>query len=347
LLKTLRRLYLLLVAVSLLALLAPWANPSWLWPLAILGLAAPYFLGLHVLFLLYWISRRERYAWYGLGVLLMSFTILKGVVGLGSRSVSTTEHLRLVSFNAHMFQAKEAGEGLIDPEVFRKNLKDWNPDILAIQEFVQTPKLRQQFLKVIESAGLTYRNPEQKDGSSILVFSRYPVQQINYRSQNKVSGYLVVDVKTPKGPVRVVNVHLNSNYITGLTQQLADNGDLRERETWSGFRQVLARYRQGAIRRSEQAAQVQELIQKSEIPIILCGDFNDTSKSYTYQVIKGGLQDAFLKAGKGLGATYAGKIPGLRIDYVLCSPSLRVQSCARAPLSFSDHYPLIAELQVP
>lgn len=58
-------------------------------------------------------------------------------------------------------------------------------------------------------------------------------------------------------------------------------------------------------------------IKDDELPFVLCGDFNDTPISYTYHIIRStGLHDAFIEKGKGIGETYCGNLPFLRIDYV-------------------------------
>jgi endonuclease/exonuclease/phosphatase family metal-dependent hydrolase len=81
--------------------------------------------------------------------------------------------------------------------------------------------------------------------------------------------------------------------------------------------------------------------------VVVCGDFNDTPNSYTYHQISKGLNDAFREAGSGIGTTYVGKIPFLRIDYILYSKE------RFDPLYFkvirknlSDHYPVVSTLKI-
>ncbi|MEM6380008.1 MAG: endonuclease/exonuclease/phosphatase family protein, partial [Bacteroidota bacterium] len=138
-----------------------------------------------------------------------------------------------------------------------------------------------------------------------------------------------------------------SNSVTGLTNHLADEGNLNERETWQGIRTVLGRYKRAAVSRSQQAEQIATYLAKFKDPVIICGDFNDTGQSYTYTILKENRKDAFIQAGQGWGATYAGKIPGLRIDYILYPPNFQALKCKRGPAAFSDHHPVIVELELP
>lgn len=83
-------------------------------------------------------------------------------------------------------------------------------------------------------------------------------------------------------------------------------------------------------------------------PLILAGDFNTTQWEPAYQRLTRNLQDSYLKAGLGWGATWQGlalgdhKFPVLRIDYILASPDItplkvNVDCASRG----SDHCSLI------
>ena len=78
----------------------------------------------------------------------------------------------------------------------------------------------------------------------------------------------------------------------------------------------------------------------SPYPIILCGDFNDTPTSFTYKQLSKDLNDSFTNSGRGLGSTYNGKIPALKIDYILYSPNLNQVDFETNEVKLSDHYPI-------
>lgn len=60
--------------------------------------------------------------------------------------------------------------------------------------------------------------------------------------------------------------------------------------------------------------------------------------SYTYSVFYNELEDAFRNSSKGIGRTYAGKLPAGRIDYIFHSESLGVKKFAIQEDNPSDHY---------
>jgi endonuclease/exonuclease/phosphatase family metal-dependent hydrolase len=85
-------------------------------------------------------------------------------------------------------------------------------------------------------------------------------------------------------------------------------------------------------------------ILKSPYPVIVCGDFNDSPVSYTYQKISANLKDAFLESGTGLGSTYSGRFPSYRIDYILHNPQLSCYQYANPKMGLSDHQPVICKM---
>jgi endonuclease/exonuclease/phosphatase (EEP) superfamily protein YafD len=100
-------------------------------------------------------------------------------------------------------------------------------------------------------------------------------------------------------------------------------------------------------KRAVQAQIIDSFLYKSVYPYIVCGDFYDMPGSYVYQEVKGGLKDAFVSKGLGLGRTYRKIFPTLRIDYILYNPDLLICKGYISPdVSLSDHNPVIATFSV-
>ena len=89
-------------------------------------------------------------------------------------------------------------------------------------------------------------------------------------------------------------------------------------------------------------------ISQSPHPVILAGDFNDTPQSFMYNKIKNsGFCDAFQQAGHGLGTTYAGYVPLLRIDYNFAQKNyFRVLKHEVIDARMSDHYPQVSTFSI-
>jgi endonuclease/exonuclease/phosphatase family metal-dependent hydrolase len=90
-------------------------------------------------------------------------------------------------------------------------------------------------------------------------------------------------------------------------------------------------------------------INQSPYPVILCGDLNNTPLSYTYHHLRGSrFSDSFHhQQSIGMGNTYNGKMPPIRIDYVMHDKSFKTLSYKRIKVDFSDHYPVKVSLSLP
>ena len=95
-----------------------------------------------------------------------------------------------------------------------------------------------------------------------------------------------------------------------------------------------------------------------DIPIILCGDFNDVAKSQIHHALtlpEGRFVDTWEARGEGEGRTvhrFTGRPSRGRIDWILVSPTIEVESAeiithhrdGRYP---SDHFPYTVDLRMP
>jgi endonuclease/exonuclease/phosphatase family metal-dependent hydrolase len=89
-----------------------------------------------------------------------------------------------------------------------------------------------------------------------------------------------------------------------------------------------------------------EMMNLSPHPYLLCADLNDVPNSYTYFTVRGTKQDAFLKKGFGIGRTFSGLAPTLRIDYIFPDNNFRILQFNRITKRLSDHYMLVADLEL-
>ena len=80
-----------------------------------------------------------------------------------------------------------------------------------------------------------------------------------------------------------------------------------------------------------------EHVETSPYPVIVCGDFNDTPLSYTYNQFNKSLIDAFRNCSSGIGPTYIGRVPAGRIDYIFHSKSLNSMDFKIQEGEYSDH----------
>ena len=115
----------------------------------------------------------------------------------------------------------------------------------------------------------------------------------------------------------------------------------------NGSKQIIKKLKHAFTVRSRQVEVVRQHIQDCKYPMIVCGDLNDTPCSYAYNKIRNGLNDSFIKTGKGMGRTYHGKFPSFRIDYIFSSKNFFTRLHQTGEKGLSDHIPVSAYLEMP
>ena len=180
------------------------------------------------------------------------------------------------------------------------------------------------------------------------IFSRFPIVRhgsiaFGRLTQNHAMWADVVRPAARSGrgradTIRVFNVHFQS-------MNMADADLATATESRAGLRQkapnLLRRFRKGALARGAQVDTVLARVVRSPYPVLLAGDTNDLPYSYTYDQLASHLQNAWASVGLGIGATYNGRLPGLRIDQQFASPQWEVRGCrVHQELKWSDHFPV-------
>ena len=102
--------------------------------------------------------------------------------------------------------------------------------------------------------------------------------------------------------------------------------------------------RKGYQKREKEADAIYESIKDEKYPVIVMGDLNDISGSYTLNKIKkAGLSNAWWEGGFGYGTTFHNKWLRLRLDHILYpKDKLKLESVKVIDSNLSDHNALIA-----
>lgn len=327
-----------LAAGAVLAWGATYVNPDALWPAAFGGIAIPALFMVNFLFCLWWLSIRSWYALLPAGVLVMlggsMMRILQWNIPEQADAGETT--LRVVTCNVHGLRHVGTNE-TVPLEEPAQLLQQLQPDLLCIQEFPRSPQLLERFSQMLYARTPIRHRYADLNGNFVL-FSAFPILQAEtHYFPNRTNGYQQADIQLGARRIRVFNVHLQSNSMTRIAERVATQGNLQDKQTWLDIGGIMERYRYAARLRARQAKTMAQLIAQSDCPVLLLGDCNDTPLSYTWQTLTAQLSDTFMKKGRGLGVTYAGHIPGLRIDYIMATPGFRVLEHCTIKQPFSDH----------
>lgn len=285
------------------------------------------------------------------GAIFLGYTHFNNFVGYSLFSASSKKgSLKVMTYNidnfSHFLRKNDFDARYL---ALQKFILKENPDIICLQEsFITHAEYSKTFKKFPCLANYPYLSHPIEKGIVLLSKHQLSGQGVIPLSDgglaNNANGANFADFEWQGKKIRLIIAHLQSNSVTERTADLLSNPNLRDKENQEQAKSIIRSVRQASYIRAEQAAKLNTYIAASPYPVIVAGDFNDTPLSYTYHQIADGLQDAFAEKGFGLATTYAGDIPALRIDYILANDNFKILNFKTPSVSFSDHYPIMAEL---
>lgn len=337
-----------LAILTLMAYASPHLSPARWGLISVLAPFYPVFALGHLLFVLWWLLRRRWYALVSVACLLAGWQHLTAYLNAtrAQPAADTEMPVQVMSYNCRSFHDMHQGNAVIPPAEMAAFLASYQPDVLCLQEFPTGSKHTAAYIaEISRQTGMAHHY--LLSGGCLMLFSRYPIRDRGgHYFDNRSNGYLFADVQVATQSLRIFNLHLQTNAVTHLTEEVAKEGNFREKGTWLNVQGILGRYQRAATMRVQQATEIAEKARNSPVPVVLCGDFNDVPLSRTYHILEGDLQDGFRAGARGLATTFAGSVPALRIDYIFTHPTLRVLDYRVSRAGGSDHYPVLSRLGV-
>ena len=306
---------------------------------------------INIILLIIAISRRSKSAWLPFLTLLPSLIYADMFIKLGNSEIPeiTKDQITLdiASYNVGMFSSskEKLSKESCQEEIFNL-INTENPSIVCIQEFYTKDSSKIHTL-LPKYPYKYYHLFKLRNGALFgnITASKYPIREGGKISFNKSTNLSIyTDITINAKVIRIFNNHLESYNLsfTNVVKNLSE--DYNQDEILAGIVGVHDRVIETFVRRSKQVNTIMDNIKQSELPTIICGDFNDTPMSYTYHKLSTGKKDSFKEAGDGFSATYRMLHPLLRIDYILFPSEYRAISHETIEVTFSDHYPIIAKI---
>jgi endonuclease/exonuclease/phosphatase family metal-dependent hydrolase len=346
----LRKLNLWVVFFTLLAYAAPFVSPAKVSLFLFFGLAFPWLLLANVIFILIWAASRIRFWWFSTVTLLLGWTHLTAVFGVNfwenTEGGATTEKtMRVLTYNVADFCTPYHKDKFGAKQSLNTFFTQQNADVLCIQEGGELSERPTAQILTFFPFLKTYPYVSRQKGNEVLVFSRFPIIGDGKLTEDKAgNGCNFADIQVGNKKIRVFTLHLTSNRVSGIADDLAESGTVSDDDSWLSVGRMLMRVRRTGIVRTREAEFIAQNIQQSPFPVIVCGDFNEIPVSYAYRTLSKGLADAFQESAFGFSSTYSGNIPALKIDNILMSPTIKSRDCRIHNVRYSDHYPMTADL---
>ena len=310
---------------------------------AMLVYALPLLIIGNVVFLIYWLAlRRFHWACIPLITILCCIPYIGTLFQFGSldEKADAKPGLKIASYNVAMFGRETSGFMAQD---ILSEMKKQKVDIACFQEYN-------------DHAGDKRNSDSYKEyfpysavgKSDMVIYSRYPiVNSKNIPFERSNNSAMWAEIKVNDNVYRVYNAHLQTTGINGALHRAAKQESKGiEVQNNALMNYLYGNYTVGMITRSGQANQVAMDMKESEVPIIVCGDFNDVPYSYVYNTMLGDMIDGFKECGSGYMNTFRGGKKKVRIDYIFHSKEMEGFSYYKKELSYSDHYPIFMRVGI-
>lgn len=264
-------------------------------------------------------------------------------------------HFKLMSYNLHNFYNVYDEESCFDAACkIIDFIKSENPDFVCLQEFKKYNKtIDEDIIHFANQTGFDYfeydvsPSNKKKANGGRLILSKYPIKIVeSFKSLNKRNLGFIVLIETEK-PFYLASVHLASFQLKNEELSIFDNVESENIDKKIAGKSILKKLHTGFNERSKEVEFLTDKLPKDSLPIIVCGDFNDTPLSYTYQkMIEHQFHDFFVDKGNGIGTTYTETLPMLRIDYIWHKNGIIPKHFKTVKLKISDHYPIFSEFNL-
>ena len=329
----------MIAIASLLAIVSFLLPITQLSSLSLFGLIWPVLGILHLLFVLFWGSSRNRFAFLSVVCLLVSILVFDRPFSFSFQQKEGIEEgeFSIMSYNVrNLNKNQEIPIAHTDSAIF-KFLHREKPDVLCVQEshYAMKRKGSLDLIYPYKYVDFIYGN---YDGHVInSIYSKFPIvnyEVINFPKSDNAA--ICADLMIQQDTIRVYNVHLQSFRV------IPDMTTLQDEKSGRLIRRML----RGLEKQEEQVKVLQEHMAVSNLPVLLAGDLNNIQFSKVYRQLGAGLQDSFLKSGSGWGKTIQFFGLPLRIDYIFADNHFEVLSHKNFDIELSDHYPIMARVKL-
>ena len=348
------------VGALLLSYLASYINPENFWIISFFGLAYPAILAINILFVIYWLIRLPKLALISGIAILAGWSVIQNYIGFRESTAimvpkSSESFLRVMTYNVHNFKQFGDKNDKSTKELILDIIRNEEPDIICFQEFFSRKRgeynFRKLILQILETEHY-YFKPSTDNGYEAIgmaIFSKFPIVNkgnIQFAKKMTWNEAVYADIRKGDKTFRVYNVHFQSisfqpedyQYLKKVTSEIETDVE--------SSKKIGSRLKKAFIKRSNQAKILKEHTEKSPVPFIIAGDFNDTPISYTVKTISRGMNNGFREMGSGFGVTYNGAFPNFQIDYIFTSPEFTVKNYLIINKKLSDHYPVRTDLEL-
>lgn len=294
----------------------PWFN--------LLSLGFPVLVILYALFTLFWLfSWKKRTFVFMLAGLIFMVPVQRWINFTSDKK--ETADLKVISFNIKA--------GLLGADAIKEYLNRADADVIMLQE--SGDKISVKGMEESGQKGMLATFSKHK------IVSSKELIKGDYESNNVYADQTDIEIR---GKIyRFINVYLEPfKFEKGMIKMDGLNEE-DERKMKNIVKRLIPVFK----KHQDQVSIIKESIEQSPYPVIIAGDLNSVPNSYEYYHLSDGLEDAFVKAGKGSATSFHDYKFPIRIDYIFTSKTiLPVTYTVDRTVKVSDHYPVIGKFSL-
>lgn len=349
----------IMALLLLISYITPWIDPKIFWPMALFGTGYLPILMINMVFVVIWLLKAPKFALISFISIVLGWNTLNSHFGFNTKAEITTvlrndsSNIRVLSYNVHLFRSPEKESDEPDTKEEALSLMtEIDPDVICLQEFYTRQKGENDISsKLKKELGMSHQfvysvAENEHEAYGMAIFSKYPILDTGHLPdfQKGVNSIIFVDIEKSGKRFRVYNVHLRSYGFQKEDFDFIKSPSGTIEKSMSSTKRLGARLKRAFTIRSQQARSLREHSSGQDLPYIIMGDFNDTPLSFAVNHAGKGLKNSFRQKGRGWGETYSGPFSKVQIDYILASPTFKVNQYQIVQKKLSDHFPVWADL---
>lgn len=332
-------------------------NPDYFTFPSLLCLAFPYFSFLTIFLIIFWaVFKKIFFCALGVFTIVICLTPLSDAFPMGSRREPSGngEIFKIISWNVlhtnDIRQQDTLGNRAVE---FMINS---GADVICLTELrnFSEPEKRNMTPAQRDSLYSIYPYKAGVSSTDIKVLSKFPVERMQkmHIDATGVCRFDFFRIKFPENKDLIVGmVHLYSYGLSEKERMVVTeiNSVKTAKTSMAEFKGSIHEKLRNAFRqRASDAKKLREAINEipKDVPLIICGDFNDVPSSWAYNMVRGeDMRDAYAETNFGPAFTYNLHAFYFHIDQMLYRGPLEALDMKVGKINTSDHYPLIGEFQ--
>lgn len=332
-------------------------DPEYLTFPSLLCLALPYLAILTIILIIFWaLTRKIIFCGLGIATIVICLTPLSDAFPLGSTRNPNGggQIFKIISWN--VLHTQDIRQPDYPGNRALEYILNSGADVVCLTElrYFNSREIPNYSDSLRDSLLTVYPYWAGVRALDIKVLSKYPVERLE-KLRVDDGGNVRFDffkISFPENNELIVAmVHLYSfglsdeerNVVTEINSVETAKESMREFK--GSIRQKL---RYAFQKRAQDARELRSVLDDipTDIPLIVCGDFNDVPSSWSYNMIRGDdLRDAYAETNFGPAITYNLHAFYFHIDQMLYRGPIEALSLDISKINSSDHYPLIGEFQ--